>query len=334
MSTTLFRSKRGRSGKRVVYPIAPRGIVLRKRAVFKVYSACREPFPMPDPIARGLEAAKTPKDVENVLSKHEREMASAIGTGHDERYLDCDEMAETMSRILTAKGIRNRVIIGKSAEGSSHAWVRVGNEDYDPTHQGTIVQGRVHHLETIQQTKPTVHINPKPTTEIKVGDKIYLYARRGNLTVSKIDPVGNTRVVICEGVSANKADELKRMIAKIPGEDRGSLQFILLSGGMQGGMSGRGTTRGRYDSSANTIYLSARSGLTDDVFLHEYGHMKYRERLSPEARSAWDFYWQSYFDRLPNWRSKLDPNEGYAECYSVHHLGGRLDPELGKFFRR
>ena len=67
------------------------------------------------------------------LRSREPAFAKLLGK---EDYIDCDEMATILSRVLTAWEIDHQSMLGTSDEGSSHAWIRVHGMDLDPTDQG------------------------------------------------------------------------------------------------------------------------------------------------------------------------------------------------------
>ncbi len=54
----------------------------------------------------------------------------------DKEYWSCDLMAGRLSARLRRLGVPHQQVLGHSDEGSSHAWVRVGERNLDPTRQG------------------------------------------------------------------------------------------------------------------------------------------------------------------------------------------------------
>ena len=72
----------------------------------------------------------------SVISRMERHLAKARGRIGEDALLDCDEAAAILCAILQRKGIDHIDALGKSDEGSSHAWVIVNGINYDPTEQG------------------------------------------------------------------------------------------------------------------------------------------------------------------------------------------------------
>ena len=97
---------------------------------------------LPSDARAELEGADSPEEMTEALAKHERLLAQGIAKAlrgkwwaHEE-YLSCDQAADYLSWMLRRKGIPHIKVIGYSDEGSSHAWVRVGGRDYDPTRQG------------------------------------------------------------------------------------------------------------------------------------------------------------------------------------------------------
>ena len=79
--------------------------------------------------------ANTPEEIEKIISDNESNIANSINP-NKEGYLDCDEACDIMHYFLQIKKIPHQLIIGKSDEGSSHAYVKIGEHRYDPTHQG------------------------------------------------------------------------------------------------------------------------------------------------------------------------------------------------------
>lgn len=92
------------------------------------------PFPVPPHVNAELEAAETPEEIERIISEHEEELAQLR---HEcDEFLVCDSAAELMADVLRSKGIAYQIICGINDEGNSHSYARVGNKNYDPTHQG------------------------------------------------------------------------------------------------------------------------------------------------------------------------------------------------------
>ncbi len=84
-----------------------------------------------------LKKADTPGKISKILEKAEPEIAAAHPAGSVEReYIDCDEMSSLMGFALEMHNIPYEAVIGESDEGSSHSWLRSGNRNWDPTHQG------------------------------------------------------------------------------------------------------------------------------------------------------------------------------------------------------
>lgn len=93
---------------------------------------------IPVEIRRELIAAENPTDLCRRIRKHEAALARLDrGEAHAE-FLDCDEAANIMSAVLRAWRVPHCGVVGHSWEGSSHAWVRVGRRNYDPTEQGML----------------------------------------------------------------------------------------------------------------------------------------------------------------------------------------------------
>jgi hypothetical protein len=226
--------------------------------------------------------------------------------------------------------LRGDRIYFRRGEGAVHANCKPPTRPEDEKHNAIMFpsQEAVEH-----ETQPIVHTEISPGTEVNVGDKIYMYDHRGgNPTISGVESLGEGRLISTEGVSHTSIQKLKDILNRASKEDRGKMQFILLPGGMRGGMSGRGTARGRYTSSKDTMYISARSGLIDKVILHEIGHRRYFRVLSSDERQAWEFHWQNYIDQMPSEYAKHSPEEAYAECYATSIQGDLKSPELLKFF--
>lgn len=87
---------------------------------------------VPQHINKLLLDAQTPEEIERIISEHETELAQL----NSDEFLVCDSAAELMADVLRQKGIGYQIICGINDEGSSHAYVRVGGRNYDPTHQG------------------------------------------------------------------------------------------------------------------------------------------------------------------------------------------------------
>lgn len=169
------------------------------------------------------------------------------------------------------------------------------------------------------------------TAPFQVGERIRMYEKI--VTVGKVDRVNGSRLIVEEGVSDQRIADFKNIVEKTPEKDRDNIQFVLLRGGMRGGTGG--TTMARFIQGQNTVYVSARSGLTNQILLHEIGHARYFTKLSSDERTAWGFHHSTYNDQLPTeYRAaKFEPEEGYAESYAAFHEGKELHPELAKFFR-
>lgn len=91
-------------------------------------------FPVPPHVNAELEAAETPEEIERIICEHEESLAQLR---HEcDEFLVCDTAAELMSDVLDAKNIPHKIICGINDEGNSHSYVRVGDRNYDPTHQG------------------------------------------------------------------------------------------------------------------------------------------------------------------------------------------------------
>ena len=81
-----------------------------------------------------LRGARTAGHVSRVIERHEALLAHAVGSS--DPFLWCDEDIELLTGVLRARGIPHEVVLGRSAEGSSHLWVRVRGRVLDPTRQG------------------------------------------------------------------------------------------------------------------------------------------------------------------------------------------------------
>lgn len=92
--------------------------------------------PIPTNINQALIKASTPEEIEIILSDGEKQIADMLNKDDLDGYLDCDQVADLMSQVLTYKNIQHHIVIGKSDEGSSHAYIKIGEKRYDPTHQG------------------------------------------------------------------------------------------------------------------------------------------------------------------------------------------------------
>lgn len=93
----------------------------------------REYVPVPADVEARLERAQTPREIERILREDEAKLAAACMR---EEYLYCEIMAEVMSRVLKSKNTPHQMVLGKSDAGDSHMWVRIDEENYDPTDQG------------------------------------------------------------------------------------------------------------------------------------------------------------------------------------------------------
>jgi hypothetical protein len=88
--------------------------------------------PVPLYINRELNSAQTPKEVEQVISDHEAHLADLLQS----EFLVCDTATELMADVLRSKGLAYQIICGVNDRGESHSYIKVGDERYDPTHQG------------------------------------------------------------------------------------------------------------------------------------------------------------------------------------------------------
>lgn len=101
---------------------------------FGLAFASTRSFPIPTHIDAELIAAESPIEIERIICEHEAELAQL---GHEcDEFLVCDTAAELMADVLRSKGISYQIICGVNDEGNSHSYVRVGDRNYDPTHQG------------------------------------------------------------------------------------------------------------------------------------------------------------------------------------------------------
>ena len=91
-------------------------------------------------IERILMSAKNPAELNELMLKHEKEMAEKrneyFGENFYCEYLVCDEAVEIMSYVLKRKGITHEIMMGFGDSGDTHVWIRVGGINYDPTEQG------------------------------------------------------------------------------------------------------------------------------------------------------------------------------------------------------
>lgn len=91
--------------------------------------------PMGKSVYSYIDSFQTPEEISQAISDKEKEIANRLDK-NKEGYLDCDEATDIMGYFLKKKDIRHKVIIGKSDEGSSHAYIKIGDKRYDPTNQG------------------------------------------------------------------------------------------------------------------------------------------------------------------------------------------------------
>lgn len=94
----------------------------------------QETFLVPQCINAKLLLAKTPEEIEHIISKHESELAALLNPVDE--YLVCDTAAELMAEVLSSKGFSFRIVCGVNDNGDSHSYVQVGDKKYNPTHQG------------------------------------------------------------------------------------------------------------------------------------------------------------------------------------------------------
>jgi len=91
-------------------------------------------------IEKILLSAKDPAELNELMLKHEKEMAEKRNEYFGEKfyceYLVCDEAVEIMSYVLKRKDISHEIMMGFSDTGDTHVWIRVDNINYDPTEQG------------------------------------------------------------------------------------------------------------------------------------------------------------------------------------------------------
>ena len=91
---------------------------------------------VPFHVNQKLNQAKTPGEIENIISKHEAELAATLTGEPDDVFLVCDSAAELMSDVLKFLRIQHDVVVGINDAGDSHSYICVGGDRYDPTHQG------------------------------------------------------------------------------------------------------------------------------------------------------------------------------------------------------
>lgn len=91
-------------------------------------------------IEKILLSAKNPAELNDLMLKHEKEMAEKRNEYWDGKffceYLVCDEAVEIMSYVLKRKGITHEIMMGFGDSGDTHVWIRVDGINYDPTEQG------------------------------------------------------------------------------------------------------------------------------------------------------------------------------------------------------
>lgn len=108
----------------------------RMAATYQVWSDYKKKnINVPPRVAKELDQASTPEEIEKVISDNESLLAS-VCVGPEEEFLYCDHAADLMSNVLTKKGIAHEVVTGRSDEGSAHLYIKIGDKRYDPTHQG------------------------------------------------------------------------------------------------------------------------------------------------------------------------------------------------------
>lgn len=103
--------------------------------LFEDYTEDKFFNPLKDKVKSKLLAAETPEQIEKAIADNEKAIADTYDKNL-EGYLDCDMAADLMHYLLKKRNIDHQLIIGKSDEGSSHAYVKIGNKRYDPTKQG------------------------------------------------------------------------------------------------------------------------------------------------------------------------------------------------------
>lgn len=119
---------------------------------------------VPPIVYEALRKADTPARLSNVVSKYEKAIAyqDPGRKKGGEEYLDCDEAAVLFGWALEIHQIPHETAIGESDEGSSHAWIRVNDVNYDPTHQGF---GRGYYFVTDRYTPERGHVSVPSRTE-------------------------------------------------------------------------------------------------------------------------------------------------------------------------
>lgn len=64
----------------------------------------------------------------------EAELAALLN--HFDEFLVCDSATELMADVLRSKKNDFRVVCGINDIGESHSYIQIGQDRYDPTHQG------------------------------------------------------------------------------------------------------------------------------------------------------------------------------------------------------
>ncbi|MEQ8753255.1 MAG: hypothetical protein RID09_07020 [Coleofasciculus sp. G1-WW12-02] len=89
---------------------------------------------VPTHINKLLLLAKTPEEVEKISCNSEAELAALLNPGDE--FLVCDTACELMADVLSAKKVDFSVVCGINDIGDAHSYIQIGQNRYDPTHQG------------------------------------------------------------------------------------------------------------------------------------------------------------------------------------------------------
>jgi len=117
------------------------------------------------------------KDVDEAVRRI-RELESDLATdayGEGSEYLQCDECASLLSGYLWDKGIPHYYVIGKSDEGSSHAFIVVEGRVYDPTDQGfhpSYPETGEYDFATLNNPQPRAMQVEQPDGEVDINEII------------------------------------------------------------------------------------------------------------------------------------------------------------------
>ena len=94
---------------------------------------------------------------------------------------------------------------------------------------------------------------------------------------------------------------------------------------------------GFYSIRDKEIYVvKDKAGNWRTVFLHELGHHLWYHGLKEQEKIRWTIFWIQNLDRMPRDYARIDPEEGWAECFAMTYLKTKptFTPKVDKIVKK